>query len=199
MIYDNDKFTKQLKTFLNAIGGVQIADDRSFINEDCYMYAAFEFNGNEEIFCGNIPSNRYDATLNKIYIDKDKRGYPLDELINFYTAKIDLLNSEYKDLLLKTDMEFGKDYVNGFNVIGWRKKMSYSSNFKHSDIFTQCSVKLVKFINENSQLEECRRCWQSTEDSNILLVSSLGFNFLILIDDLAESLHTQSSEITKLI
>ena len=199
MIYDNDRFNKQLKAFLNAIGGVQIADDKSFIHEDCYIYTTFEFNGNEEMFCGNTPSNRYDATLNKIFIDKEKRGYPLNELIDLYSAKINLLNSEYKDLLLKTDMEFGKDSVNGFNVIGWRKKMSYSSNFKYADIFTQCSNKLVKFINENSQLEDCRRCWQSTEDSNILLVSSLGFNFLILIDDLAESLHTQSSEITKLI
>lgn len=34
MIYDNNRFTKQLKTFLNAIGGVQIADDRSFITQN---------------------------------------------------------------------------------------------------------------------------------------------------------------------
>ena len=96
-------------------------------------------------------------------------------------------------------MDFGKTYMHDFNVIGWREKMSYGAGFKYSDIFRPCN-KLVKVINEKSMIDDCRKCWQYIDDPDIFLVSSLGFNFLILIDDLAESLKISPSmirEITK--
>lgn len=100
-------------------------------------------------------------------------------MVDLYLQKIDLLHSEYKDLLIETNMDFGKTYMHDFNVIGWREKMSYGAGFKYSDIFRPCN-KLVKVINEKSMIDDCRKCWQ-------------------YIDDLAESLKISPSMIREII
>lgn len=190
------EYEEYFKKFIDAIGATDT--NNNDLSANGWIYSIFEFEGTEETFCKNIYENRFDASFKKKFLDRENYGYSFNELVDLYLAKIDLLHSEYKDLLLETSMDFGKTCMHDFNVIGWREKMSYAAGFKYSDIFRPCN-KLVKVINEKSMIDDCRKCWQYVDDPDIFLVSSLGFNFLILIDDLAESLKITPSMIREIV